>query len=223
MCSLWLDQNESCTESDLIMMRQVEKNEVVMCLNSPTLPFLPCFITFCSTHSYTSWNFCHLFMHFFHHYSVFFYVDYGILYEELLVRAKHKSCCICMIYKEWGSLRSPTPWLWPHNYCDVCVCGTYVHVVVVRVPTLVIWRHWRSGTYFRHFLNQPAQKLINCRTFSYLQRRQRRGHGENLLPPLRFYVQERHPGRATSPASNVTGRPSWRSHPPPALRAESVV
>ena len=36
------------------MMRQVEKNEVVMCLNSPTLPFLPCFITFCSTHSYTS-------------------------------------------------------------------------------------------------------------------------------------------------------------------------
>ena len=25
----------------------------------------------------------------------FFYVDYGILYEELLVRAKkHKSCCI---------------------------------------------------------------------------------------------------------------------------------
>ena len=31
------------------------KNEVVMCLNSPTLPFLPCFITFCSTHSYTSY------------------------------------------------------------------------------------------------------------------------------------------------------------------------
>ena len=27
-------------------------------------------------------------MHFFHHYSVFFYADYGILYEELLVRAK---------------------------------------------------------------------------------------------------------------------------------------
>ena len=26
-----------------------------MCLNSPTLPFLPCFITFCSTHSYTSY------------------------------------------------------------------------------------------------------------------------------------------------------------------------
>ena len=28
-------------------------------------------------------------MHFFHHYSVFFYADYGILYEELLVRAKN--------------------------------------------------------------------------------------------------------------------------------------
>ena len=27
-------------------------------------------------------------MHFFHHYSVFFYADYCILYEELLVRAK---------------------------------------------------------------------------------------------------------------------------------------
>ena len=34
-------------------------------------------------------------MHIFHHYSVFFYVDYGMLYEELLVRAKkHKLCCI---------------------------------------------------------------------------------------------------------------------------------
>ena len=33
----------------------LKKNEVVMCLNSPTLPFLPCFITFCSTHSYTSY------------------------------------------------------------------------------------------------------------------------------------------------------------------------
>ena len=31
-------------------------------------------------------------MHFFHHYSVFFYVDYGMLYEELLVRAKNTSC-----------------------------------------------------------------------------------------------------------------------------------
>ena len=36
-------------------------------------------------------------MHFFHHYSI--YADYGILYEELLVRVKkHKSCCILMIY-----------------------------------------------------------------------------------------------------------------------------
>ena len=26
-----------------------------MCLNSPTLSFLPCFITFCSTHSYTNY------------------------------------------------------------------------------------------------------------------------------------------------------------------------
>ena len=24
------------------------------------------------------------------------------------------------------------------TYCDVCVCGTYVHVVAVRVPTPVI-------------------------------------------------------------------------------------
>ena len=63
-------------------------------------------------------------------------------------------------------------------------------------------------TYFRHFLNQPAHKLVNCRAFSYLQRRQRRGHGENLLPPLRFFGQERHPDQVTSPASNVTGRPS---------------
>ena len=90
------------TESDLIMMRQVQKNEVVMCLNSPTLPFLPCFITFCSTHSYTSY-FYEIFATcsctFFITKVYFFYVDYGILYEELLVRAKkHMSCCICMIY-----------------------------------------------------------------------------------------------------------------------------
>ena len=38
--------------------------------------------------------------------------------------------------------------------------------------------------------------------------RQRRGHGENLLPALRFYVQEWHPDQATSPATNVTGKPS---------------
>ena len=88
--------------SDLIMMRQVEKNEVVMCLNSPTLPFLPCFITFCSTHSYTSY-FYEIFATcsctFFITKVYFYYVDYGILYEELLVRAKkQKLCCICMIY-----------------------------------------------------------------------------------------------------------------------------
>ena len=84
------------------MMRQVEKNEVVMCLNSPTLPFLPCFTTFCSTHSYTSY-FYEIFATcsctFFITKVYFFYVDYGILYEELLVRAKkHKSGCIYMIY-----------------------------------------------------------------------------------------------------------------------------
>ena len=57
----------------------------------------------------------------------------------------------------------------------------------------VIWRHWRPSTYVRPFLNQPTQKLA----FRYLQWRQRRGHGENLLLPLRFYVQERHPDQAT--------------------------
>ena len=50
-------------------------------------------------------------------------------------------------------------------------------------------------TYFLHFLNQPAQKHISCRAFSYLQRWQRRGHEENLLSPLRFCVQERHLSR----------------------------
>ena len=37
-------------------------------------------------------------MHFFHHYSVFFYADYGILYEELLVRAKKTQVVLHMIY-----------------------------------------------------------------------------------------------------------------------------
>ena len=76
------------------MMRQVEKNEVVMCLNSPTLPFLPCFITFCSTHSYTSYFyefFATCSRTFFITKVYCFYVDYGILYEELLVRAKNTS------------------------------------------------------------------------------------------------------------------------------------
>ena len=65
-----------------------------MCLNSPTLPFLPCFITFCSTHSYTSY-FYEIFATcsctFFITKVYFFYVDYGMLYEELLVRAKNTS------------------------------------------------------------------------------------------------------------------------------------
>ena len=37
-------------------------------------------------------------MHFFHHYSVFFYADYGILYEELLVRAKKTQVVLHIIY-----------------------------------------------------------------------------------------------------------------------------
>ena len=37
-------------------------------------------------------------MHFFHHYSVFFYADYGILYEELLVRAKTTQVVLHMLY-----------------------------------------------------------------------------------------------------------------------------
>ena len=37
-------------------------------------------------------------MHFFHHYSVFFYADYGILYEELLVRAKKTQVVLHMLY-----------------------------------------------------------------------------------------------------------------------------
>ena len=47
-----------------------------------------------------------------------------------------------------------------------------------------------SYTYFRHFLNQPAKKLVNSLAFSYQQRRQRRTLGEKLLPPLRFHVEE---------------------------------
>ena len=91
------------------MMRQVEKNEVVMCLNSPTLPFLPCFITFCSTHSYTGYFYeifatCSLV---FITKVYFFSVDYGILYEELLVRAKKAQVVL-------------------HMY-DLCAC-TYIRI-----------------------------------------------------------------------------------------------
>ena len=47
-------------------------------------------------------------MHFFHHYSVFFYADYGILYEELLVHKKNTSRVAYAVY-------------------DLCAC-TYVYV-----------------------------------------------------------------------------------------------
>ena len=85
------------------MIRQVEKNEVVVCLNSLTLPFLPCLITFCGTHSYTSY-FYEIFATcsctFFITKVYFFYADYGILYEEPLVHAKNTSrvAYIYMIY-----------------------------------------------------------------------------------------------------------------------------
>ena len=49
-------------------------------------------------------------MHFFHHYSVFFYADYGILYEELLVRAKKTQVVLHIIY-------------------DLCAC-TYVYMYI---------------------------------------------------------------------------------------------
>ena len=51
-------------------------------------------------------------MHFFHHYSVFFYADYGILYEELLVRAK-KTQVVLHIYAVY----------------DLCAC-TYIRIRV---------------------------------------------------------------------------------------------
>ena len=76
-----------------MVFHNLKKNEVVMCLNSPTLPFLPCFIAFCSTHSYTSY-----FYEIFATCSVFFYADYGILYEELLVRTKKTQVVLHMLY-----------------------------------------------------------------------------------------------------------------------------
>ena len=46
-------------------------------------------------------------MHFFHHYSVFFYADYGILYEELLVRAKKNTSRVAYaVYYTYGSTYS---------------------------------------------------------------------------------------------------------------------
>ena len=57
-------------------MRQVEKNEVVMCPAEFTNIAIPTlFHYFCSTHSYTTY----------HHYGVFSYADCSIRYEELLV------------------------------------------------------------------------------------------------------------------------------------------
>ena len=40
-------------------------------------------------------------MHFFHHYSVFFYADYGILYEELLVRPKKTQVVLHILYMNY--------------------------------------------------------------------------------------------------------------------------
>ena len=86
----------SATMHGMAWLCQVEKNEVhvVMCLNSPTLPFLPYFIAFCSTHSYTSYfyeNFATCSCTFFITKVYFFFADN----EELLcVQKKHKSCCI---------------------------------------------------------------------------------------------------------------------------------
>ena len=51
-------------------------------------------------------------MHFFHHYSVFFYADYGILYEELLVRAKKTQVVLHIII-----------------LYDLCAC-TYIRIRV---------------------------------------------------------------------------------------------
>ena len=63
-----------------------------------TIPTL--FITFCGTHSYTSY-FYEIFATcsctFFITKAYFFYVDYGILYEELLVHAK-KTQVVLHIY-----------------------------------------------------------------------------------------------------------------------------
>ena len=72
-----------------------------MCLNSPTLPFLhTLFHYFCSTHSYTSY-FYEIFATcsctFFFTKVLFFFVDYGILYEEPLVCAKNTKRVACTV------------------------------------------------------------------------------------------------------------------------------
>ena len=63
----------------------------------------------------------------------------------------------------------------------------------------------RSGTSAIFSISQPknsfiyaAEPFLTCND----------GKGENLLPALRFYVQERHPDQATSLATDVTGKPS---------------
>ena len=53
-------------------------------------------------------------MHFFHHYSVFFYADYGILYEELLVRAKKNTSRVA------------------YAVYDLCAC-IYIRIIRIRV------------------------------------------------------------------------------------------
>ena len=45
-------------------------------------------------------------MHFFHHYSVFFYADYVILYEELLVSAKKTQVVLHMLYMIYVHVRT---------------------------------------------------------------------------------------------------------------------
>ena len=63
-----------------------------MCLNSPTLPFLPCFNILFAAPIPTLEIFATCSCTFFITIVYLFYADYGILYEERLVRAKkHKS------------------------------------------------------------------------------------------------------------------------------------
>ena len=113
------------------MMRQVEKNEVYSHVPEytdiiiPTLSFLPCFITFCRTHSYTSY-FYEIFATcsctFFITIVYFFYADYGILYEELLVR--EKTLCVCCIL-----------------ILMIYICAdthTYIHVRI-RIRTIILY------------------------------------------------------------------------------------
>ena len=58
-------------------------------------------------------------MHFFHHYSVFFYADYGILYEELLVRAKKTQVVLHMLYMIYVHVHTYTRVNCAFNYDDL--------------------------------------------------------------------------------------------------------